>query len=243
MSKKQEIAAILTIIANIGLMVLCAGAPTAALAQPTIDPPPLNEGDAAAVSQAEESAISALLDKEDALQKQEMELQAKEEAMRAKEKELQAKEESWQAKEQELQAQVASVQEKLTAAQEEAAKCAAPPPKKKKASTKKKKPKPRTPPAVASVAKPPPQPAVVTYAPTAQPLPPLPSVAPAPAPAVVVPPGSSYTLNTVYKHQAWIQGADQRTYAVREGDIINGMRIISIDAAERRVQTSHGTIE
>lgn len=237
MSKKQEFAAILSsIIANVGLILLCAGAPTVALADPTAAPQPLNEGEAA-ISQAEDNAINALLDKEDALQKQEMELQAKEEAMRAKEKELQAKEEAWQTKEQELQAQVASVQEKLTAAQEEAAKCAAPPPKKKKKAVAKKKPKPRPAPKQAAA----PRPAAVTYAPTAQPLAPL--AAPAPAPAVVVPPGSSYTLNTVYEHQAWIQGADQRTYAVREGDIINGMRIISIDAANRRVQTSHGAIE
>lgn len=241
MSKKQVFAARIAVIAAVCMAYyMLFAAASAVVAEPLATVQPINESEAAS-AQAEDDSLTALLDKEDALQKQEAALQAKEAAMQAREKELQDKEQAWQAKEQELQAQVASAQDKLNAAQEAAAKCAAPPAKKKKASpAKKKKPRAST---AAAVAKPQPAPAMRTYAPTAQPLAPLPSDTPPPAPAVVVAPGSSYTLNTVYKHQAWIQGADQRTYAVREGDIINGMRIISIDAAQRRVQTSHGTIE
>jgi hypothetical protein len=50
-----------------------------------------------------------------------------------------------------------------------------------------------------------------------------------------------FTLNTVYRDQAWIQNAE-RTYVVQAGDVIDGMRIIRVDASTRQVVTSLGTI-
>ena len=51
----------------------------------------------------------------------------------------------------------------------------------------------------------------------------------------------SFTLNTIYRDQAWIQNSDQ-TYVVQEGDVIDGMRIVRIDPLARQVITSLGTI-
>lgn len=50
-----------------------------------------------------------------------------------------------------------------------------------------------------------------------------------------------YTLNTVYREQAWIQGAE-RTYVVRAGDVIDDVRIVRIDPRARQVVTSRGVI-
>ena len=50
-----------------------------------------------------------------------------------------------------------------------------------------------------------------------------------------------YTLNTVYREQAWIQGAE-RTYVVRAGDVIGDVRIVRIDPRARQVVTSRGVI-
>ncbi|CAG9260891.1 conserved hypothetical protein [Burkholderia diffusa] len=48
-------------------------------------------------------------------------------------------------------------------------------------------------------------------------------------------------LNTIYRDEAWIQSAE-RTYVVQAGDVIDGIRIISVDATKREVVTSQGTI-
>ncbi len=50
-----------------------------------------------------------------------------------------------------------------------------------------------------------------------------------------------FTLNTIYRDQAWIQNSDQ-TFVVQEGDVIDGMRIVRIDPLARQVITSLGTI-
>ena len=50
-----------------------------------------------------------------------------------------------------------------------------------------------------------------------------------------------FTLNTVYRDQAWIQNGE-RTYVVQAGDVIYGMRIVRVDASTRQVVTSLGTI-
>lgn len=50
-----------------------------------------------------------------------------------------------------------------------------------------------------------------------------------------------FTLNTVYRDQAWIQNSE-RTYVVQAGDVIDGMRIVRVDASTRQVVTSLGTI-
>lgn len=52
---------------------------------------------------------------------------------------------------------------------------------------------------------------------------------------------ASFTLNTVYRDQAWIQDAE-RTYIVQAGDVIDGMRVVRVDAATREVVTSSGVI-
>ena len=50
-----------------------------------------------------------------------------------------------------------------------------------------------------------------------------------------------YTLNTVYREQAWIEGAE-RTNVVRAGDVIDDVRIVRIDPRSRQVVTSRGVI-
>lgn len=51
----------------------------------------------------------------------------------------------------------------------------------------------------------------------------------------------SFTLNTIYPGQAWIQDADQ-AYAVRVGDVVGDMKILRIDPKGRRVETTKGEI-
>lgn len=187
---------------------------------------------------AEVDPVTILLDKEEALQKQEMSLQEKEEALAAKERELQQAKDALTAKEQELQAKADEATAKLEEAKQAAEKCA--PPKKKPASKKKAsaKKKPATP--KPAVAKAKPRPPVV-----ATPMPVMPATLGEAAPVIApapVPQPSEYTVNTVYEHQAWVQRGD-RTYAVQVGDDLDGMRILSIDAANRRVKTSRGEIE
>ena len=183
--------------------------------------------------------VTILLDKEEALQKQEMSLQEKEAALAAKEQELQQAKDALAAKEQELQAKADDATAKLEEAKQAAEKCAPPKkkPAKKKASVKKKAATPK--PAVAKAAPRPPvaAPLPITVTPVTQDQPPAQTIAPAP---VTQP--SEYTVNTVYEHQAWVQRGD-RTFAVQVGDDLDGMRILSIDAAARRVQTSRGAIE
>ncbi len=50
-----------------------------------------------------------------------------------------------------------------------------------------------------------------------------------------------FTLNTIYRDQAWIQNAE-RTYIVQEGDVIDGLRIERVDPNTRQVITSLGII-
>ncbi|MRU28298.1 hypothetical protein [Xylella fastidiosa] len=50
-----------------------------------------------------------------------------------------------------------------------------------------------------------------------------------------------FTLNTIYRDQAWIQNGE-RTYVVQVGDVIDGMHINHIDSSRRQVVTSLGTI-
>ncbi|MBI3903273.1 MAG: hypothetical protein HY306_10110 [Nitrosomonadales bacterium] len=52
---------------------------------------------------------------------------------------------------------------------------------------------------------------------------------------------SEFTLNTIYRDQAWIQN-DERTYIVQVGDTLNGLFILRIDPAARLVSTSNGVI-
>lgn len=52
---------------------------------------------------------------------------------------------------------------------------------------------------------------------------------------------SDFTLNTIYREQAWIQRAE-RTYLVQAGDNVDGLRIIRIEPVARSVVTSHGLI-
>ncbi|GGM26079.1 hypothetical protein ACFQDN_21510 [Pseudomonas asuensis] len=52
---------------------------------------------------------------------------------------------------------------------------------------------------------------------------------------------SQFSLNTVYRDQAWIQNAE-RTYVVQPGDVVEGLKIVSIDPLSRKVVTNHGVI-
>lgn len=50
-----------------------------------------------------------------------------------------------------------------------------------------------------------------------------------------------FTVNTIFRDQAWIQNSE-RTYVVQAGDVVNGLKIIRIDPNSRRVVTNNGTI-
>lgn len=52
---------------------------------------------------------------------------------------------------------------------------------------------------------------------------------------------NGFTLNTIYRDQAWIQNTE-RTYVVQEGDVIDGMRIVRVEPLARQVITSLGAI-
>ncbi|WP_321959364.1 hypothetical protein [Burkholderia cenocepacia] len=123
------------------------------------------------------------------------------------------------AKETELQAKVGDLQGKLDAAEAQAVKCSAPVA---TASTNVGKPKHRVRHVSTS-----PRRDVSTTSPTR-------------IGAGTTKPGD-FTLNTVYRDQAWIQNAE-RTYVVQAGDAIDGMRIVRVDASARQVVTSLGTI-
>ncbi|CAH2902217.1 MAG: Flagellar hook-length control protein FliK [uncultured Paraburkholderia sp.] len=122
-------------------------------------------------------------------------------------------------KETELQAKVDDLQGKLATAEAQAAKCPAPVA---TASTNVSKPKHR----VRHVSTSPRR--YVSSTPTT-------SIG-----AGTTKPGD-FTLNTVYRDQAWIQNSE-RTYVVQAGDVIDGMRIVRVDASTRQVVTSLGTI-
>ncbi|HHV7525242.1 TPA: hypothetical protein ACUNF5_006794 [Burkholderia orbicola] len=125
------------------------------------------------------------------------------------------------AKETELQAKVDDLQGKLATAEAQAAKCPAPVA---TASTNVSKPKHR----VRHVSSSPHQ--YLSTTPTAT----------TRIGTGTTKPGD-FTLNTVYRDQAWIQNAE-RTYVVQAGDVIDGMRIVRVDASTRQVVTSLGTI-
>ncbi|MEP9641572.1 hypothetical protein [Xanthomonas euvesicatoria] len=125
------------------------------------------------------------------------------------------------AKETELQAKVDDLQGKLAAAEAQAAKCPAPIA---TASTNVSKPNHR----VRHVSTSPRRYASTTPTATAR------------IGAGTSKPGD-FTLNTVYRDQAWIQNTE-RTYVVQAGDVIDGMRIDRVDASTRQVMTSLGTI-
>lgn len=125
------------------------------------------------------------------------------------------------AKETELQAKVDDLQSKLATAEAQAAKCPAPIA---TASTSVSKPRHR----VRHVSTSPRR--YVSTTPTAT----------TRIGAGTTKPGD-FTLNTVYRDQAWIQNAE-RTYVVQAGDVIDGMRIVRVDASTRQVVTSLGTI-
>lgn len=123
------------------------------------------------------------------------------------------------AKETELQAKVDDLQGKLATAEAQAAKCPAPVA---TASTNVSKPKHRVRHVSTSSRR------YVSTTPTT-------SIG-----AGTTKPGD-FTLNTVYRDQAWIQNSE-RTYVVQAGDVIDGMRIVRVDASTRQVVTSLGTI-
>ena len=50
-----------------------------------------------------------------------------------------------------------------------------------------------------------------------------------------------FVLNTVYRNQAWLQRGES-TWVVQAGDVIDGLRILQVDAALRLVTTSRGVI-
>lgn len=52
---------------------------------------------------------------------------------------------------------------------------------------------------------------------------------------------STFTLNTIYPGQAWIQDSEQM-HVVREGDSVGGLQILQIDQKNRRVVTTRGDI-
>lgn len=51
----------------------------------------------------------------------------------------------------------------------------------------------------------------------------------------------SFALNTIFDGQAWI-AHDEKVLIVREGDMIEGAKVIKIDARDHRVLTSRGVI-
>lgn len=51
----------------------------------------------------------------------------------------------------------------------------------------------------------------------------------------------SFTLNTIYAGQAWIQDSEQ-VYVVQVGDLVGDMQIQSIDPKGRRVMTTKGVV-
>ncbi|MEB0221335.1 hypothetical protein [Pseudomonas sp. AB12(2023)] len=57
----------------------------------------------------------------------------------------------------------------------------------------------------------------------------------------IVPDSVVFTLNTIYPGQAWIQDSE-RTYAVKSGDYVAGIKILKIDTQQRLIQTDHGNI-
>lgn len=52
---------------------------------------------------------------------------------------------------------------------------------------------------------------------------------------------AEFTLNTIYRGQAWIQNAE-RTYVVQAGDMISGLQIVRVEPTARQVVTSLGVI-
>lgn len=54
-------------------------------------------------------------------------------------------------------------------------------------------------------------------------------------------PATTFSLNTVFRNQAWLRGPDL-TYVVQPGDVINGLEVIRIDPVARTVLTSQGII-
>lgn len=50
-----------------------------------------------------------------------------------------------------------------------------------------------------------------------------------------------FTINTIYRDQAWIQNATS-TYVVQAGDVIGGLRIVRVEPAARQVVTNLGVI-
>lgn len=60
------------------------------------------------------------------------------------------------------------------------------------------------------------------------------------APVMIVP-ATTFSLNTVFRNQAWIRSPDL-TYVVQPGDVINGIEVIRIDPVARTVLTSQGII-
>lgn len=54
-------------------------------------------------------------------------------------------------------------------------------------------------------------------------------------------PAATFSLNTVFRNQAWLRGPDL-TYVVQPGDVINGLEVIRIDPVARTVLTSQGII-
>lgn len=56
-------------------------------------------------------------------------------------------------------------------------------------------------------------------------------------------PGKSadFTINTIYSDQVWLEGKD-RTYIVQVGDVIDGLKVLRINAADRTVLTTAGLI-
>jgi len=50
-----------------------------------------------------------------------------------------------------------------------------------------------------------------------------------------------FTLNTIYRGQAWIQ-SEERTYVVQAGDVVDGLRIERVEPRARQVVTSRGVI-
>ena len=51
----------------------------------------------------------------------------------------------------------------------------------------------------------------------------------------------SFTLNTIFDGQAWI-GHDEKVFVVREGDMIDDIKVIRINAGDHRVLTSRGVV-
>jgi len=52
---------------------------------------------------------------------------------------------------------------------------------------------------------------------------------------------TDYAINTIYSDQAWLEAKD-RTYIVQVGDVIDGLKVLKINAADRTVLTNAGLI-